>query len=70
MASRYSVFKNGYVNEDGSVLEPLYIASGNSEASALKNAKILRSMKHNYHTVQEEFDGKYWVSVEGTEILY
>lgn len=65
--TRFSVYKNGYVQENGDILEPLYISSGNNEMSAFKKSKVTNLNKHNYHVVQEQFDGLYWVSIEGTE---
>lgn len=64
---QFTVFKNGYVTETGNVLEPLRIASGKTEVSAKKKSKVTKLNKVDYHTVQEEYDGLYWVSIEGTE---
>lgn len=70
MTTRYSIFRNGYINEDGSMIEPKRVASGNVEKSALNRAKITENNKHDYHCVKEQFDGVYWVSIEGSEIHF
>lgn len=52
------------------MIEPKRVASGNTEKSALERAKITENNKHDYHCVQEKFDGVFWVSIENTEIFY
>lgn len=69
MKKRVSVYKIGYVTDRGVTIDPVHIASGPSEADAISNAGhvIEGKDKSNYFTQEEEFDGLYWIGVEGTD---
>ncbi len=56
-APRWTIFKDGYVNEDGSVLEPVHVD--------YPGGKPL-NLQQGHHAFLEEWDGLYYSEVEGT----
>lgn len=55
---RWSTYKQGYVKEDGDIIEPIILKSSHNKPKVIPI---------DHFIVQEEFDGLYWISAEGTE---
>ncbi len=62
----YALLKNGFVLENGTItndeVEARFKTPQTATAFLLK-----KNAPEDYYIIQQEFDGLYWVSIEGTE---
>ncbi len=62
----YALVKNGFVLENGTITDDEVEARFKTRQTA--TAFLLKKKTpEDYYIIQQEFDGLYWVSIEGTE---
>lgn len=71
---RFSIYRNGYVNEDASIQDAKFVDSSYTQKGAEEKLMKLCSKrlceKSDFHIVQEEKYFNEWQSIEGSEIIY
>lgn len=72
--TRYAIFTKGYVNEDGSVIEPKRLIHLDTlleaETYLEVHCEIYNLDKSDFYSVQEQKYFSAWESIDGTRIEY
>lgn len=69
---RWAVYKHGEIKEDYNEIPNKLFKAAKKRETVVEWFKkwVPEKCKQEYFIVQEEFDGLYWLSIEGTEINF